>query len=262
MAVTFTDATPEKIKVRIAGIGAEIKARKRRTKFIFAAGVLVIAFGILIMYVSAQASSPTQDTKSVGAFGLLVVILSAFGIGASLFSAQVAESALDQELAMLNVKDSLVAPRALEPGEVPGSSSVYFDRLVDINLTNLSAYYGLVKIHASNGFLLATSAGAVGFALLIFGLLLGYFGDPTTTRDISYLAAASGVLTEFISGVFFYLYSKTVTQLKEYHDSLLAVQNILLSFKLVGDTENPEQKAAMVSQMVQYLVGKNIEVKN
>lgn len=71
------------------------------------------------------------------------------------------------------------------------------------------------------------------------------------------LSGIAGVATEFISAVFFYLYSKTVRQMKEYHDSLLAVQNVLLSFKLVGDTTDPRDKAKMVEMLLQYLVGRD-----
>jgi hypothetical protein len=45
--------------------------------------------------------------------------------------------------------------------------------------------------------------------------------------------------------------------MKEYHDSLLAVQNILLSFKLVGDTTDLKDKTRMIEVMLQYLVGKH-----
>ena len=46
----------------------------------------------------------------------------------------------------------------------------------------------------------------------------------------------------------------TVRQLKEYHDSLLAVQKVLLSFKLVADTGDPAAKRERTSQMCEYLL--------
>jgi Cyanobacterial TRADD-N associated 2-Transmembrane domain len=47
----------------------------------------------------------------------------------------------------------------------------------------------------------------------------------------SYISTGAGVVTEFIAAVFFYLYNRTVRQMKEYHDSLLSVQNILCPSK-------------------------------
>lgn len=42
--------------------------------------------------------------------------------------------------------------------------------------------------------------------------------------------------------------------MKEYHDSLLSVQNVLLSFKLVGDMDSTQNKYKMISQMLTYLL--------
>lgn len=63
---------------------------------------------------------------------------------------------------------------------------------------------------------------------------------------------------EFISGVFFYLYNRTVLQLKAYHDSLLDVQNVLLSFRCVeGAGINDEaQRIEIIKQMLAYLLTK------
>ena len=96
--------------------------------------------------------------------------------------------------------------------------------------------------------------GLIGFALIGVGIRLAVTSDAHSP-SVATLSGLAGIVTEFISAVFFYLYSKTVRQLKEYHDSLLAVQNILLSFKLVGDTSDAQEKAKMISVMLDYLVG-------
>jgi hypothetical protein len=70
------------------------------------------------------------------------------------------------------------------------------------------------------------------------------------------LATASGVIVEFISGVFFVLYNRTVRQLKEYHDSLLNVQNILLAFKVVEDSGD-ENRPDLLKHILGYLLQQN-----
>lgn len=127
----------------------------------------------------------------------------------------------------------------------------YFVRLVEININNLSEYYLLVKSQSNLSFLTSIGAGICGFLLICIGLLLGFDGQKI---EISYMATASGILTEFIAAVFFYLYNKTVRQLKEYHDSLIDVQNVLLAFKLIDDIEKPEEKANTIQKMVEFLV--------
>jgi small-conductance mechanosensitive channel len=131
----------------------------------------------------------------------------------------------------------------------------YFDSLVEINVTNLAEYYVLVKAHTNNSFRASMIAGVIGFGFILSGLGIGLFGGANT-QTLAYVSAASGVAVEFISGIFFYLYNKTVRQLKEYHDSLISVQNILLSFKIVEDTKDDTQKAHMVNQMLAYIIGK------
>jgi hypothetical protein len=88
----------------------------------------------------------------------------------------------------------------------------------------------------------------------MIGVIAGFGGADTATP--AKIAAVSGVVTEFISGVFFYLYNRTVRQLKEYHDSLLSVQNVLLSFKLVNDTEDTAAKRDMTAQMCRFLLAR------
>jgi hypothetical protein len=70
---------------------------------------------------------------------------------------------------------------------------------------------------------------------------------------VSFVATASGVVVEFISGVFFYLYNRTVRQLKDYHDSLLDVQNILLSFRIVEQSEATE-RGNLLAQILRFLL--------
>lgn len=132
----------------------------------------------------------------------------------------------------------------------------YFDELVRINVDNLSAYYSLVKKQTDKSFFISLGAGIVGFGLIIAGMILG-FANGADTRNLDYIAIASGVITEVIASVFFYLYNKTVIQLKEYHDSLLIVQNILLAFKLMEDIEKEEIKTEMLSLVLSGLVGKH-----
>lgn len=129
-----------------------------------------------------------------------------------------------------------------------------FDSLVNINVENLGDYYKMVKIHTNKSFLLSCMACIAGFVLI----LLGIFGLYIDNRleGISYIVTGAGVIVELVSSLFFYLYNKTVRQLKDYHDSLLDVQNILLSFKLIETTTEVNEKSSMIKSMIEFLVGK------
>ena len=131
------------------------------------------------------------------------------------------------------------------------TDEAYFDQLVKINIENLSDYYSLVKIHTGQSFNASIIVAVVGFVLIAAGLAAGFINE--NFRNITYLATGAGMMVEFISGVMFYLYSKTVRQLKSYHDSLLDVQNILLSFKLIESTEDEKDRSAMTLKMIEFL---------
>ncbi len=159
-------------------------------------------------------------------------------------------SSLQTDIDVLNMRMNIVN---IFSGNVQESQGSYFNSLVQINVENLAAYYGLVKTHTDKSFLVSIIAGLIGFVLILAGLVVGF---TSSTNLIDYITSGSGILTEFISAVFFYLHNRNVAQMKSYHDSLLSVQNILLAFKLVEDTKDDAEKAKMVSQMLAYLVGK------
>jgi hypothetical protein len=165
---------------------------------------------------------------------------------------------LNGELKALRDERKIVVARKrvsyqLSSGSGPSSADSYFEDLVKINLKNLAAYYELVKIQTDKSFRATLSIAYFGAFLIITGLIL-QFVKAADQASIPYIASGAGVLTEFIASVFFWLYSKTVSQLRGYHDSLISVQNILLSFKLASDTKDETKKAEMLSQICGFLV--------
>lgn len=135
----------------------------------------------------------------------------------------------------------------------------YFNKLVRVNVSFLEEYYAQVKRHTALSFSFSLLVGLLGFALIVTGLVTGFVNGDNQINDtdvISYISSASGVLIEFIAGVFFYLYNKTVIQLKEYHEKLVNVQNILVANQLLEVVENTEKKDDIISTMIEHLVRK------
>ena len=198
--------------------------------FFFIAGFFLLLIGLVALIANDRLPGLTM-----GGVGVFFVLLGSSGF---VWSARLHEDARKAEITRI-----LDAPE----GD-------YFERLVKINVENLSSYYITVKNHANKSFLTSLAVGVVGFVFIGFGMAESMRGQ--NALPVATLSAVSGVATEFISAVFFYLYNKTVRQMKEYHDSLLTVQNILLSFKLVGEMEVAE-KPAMIAVMINYLVGQH-----
>lgn len=231
-------------------VEARLRTEHRRGLPIYLIAGLMTVSGLVLIGIQQQVEISSKQTlvgAMLMAYGAIVVLSWWAWVSARM-------ATLRAE------RDGLIARKRTLARLMPGSTDPtqaelpYFDRLVGINIDNLAAYYVLVKVHTDKSFLVATAAGIVGFTLVATGLVVGYFGSGTTP-NVAYVSAGAGVVTEFIAGVFFYLYNRTVRQLKEYHDSLLAVQNILLSFKLVGDLQASDEKTRMMSSMLAYLVG-------
>ena len=84
-----------------------------------------------------------------------------------------------------------------------------------INVAALEGYVAQARLQAQQSFDLSKKIAVIGFGTIIVSICLSVF---LTMRGIgnlnaAYLAAIAGVLTEFISGVFFFLYSKTLGQI-------------------------------------------------
>lgn len=131
----------------------------------------------------------------------------------------------------------------------------YFDSLVRINVENQAAFYVLMKEHTEKSYKIAMRVCVFGFFLVLVGLAIGITNLASPPIG-SYLAIASGLITVIIAGVFFYVYNRTTRQIRGFYDSLLTEQNILLSFKLMEDSKDENEKAKIVSQMLANLINK------
>jgi hypothetical protein len=131
----------------------------------------------------------------------------------------------------------------------------YFDSLVRINVENLAAFYVLIKGHTEKSYKIAMRVCVFGFIVILVGLAVG-ITNVSSPPIGSYLALASGLITVIIAGVFFYVYNRSTRQIRGYYDSLLTEQNILLSFKLMEDSKDANEKAKIVGQMLTHLINK------
>lgn len=220
----------------------ELEARRRGQlgpSIVIVAGLAISILGLAVLIVG-EARSDIPPGVSIGGAGAILLGLAIAAMWFVLRRARAARLSAEAENVRrkLNVRtlaatpDALVATPDAPASPVSGAGDEYFGSLVRINVDNLSDYYTQVRVHTNNSFWASVVAGALGLLLIVAGLTIGFASDAST-RSLSYVATASGVIVEFISGVFFYLYNRTVRQLKDYHDSLLDVQNILLSFRIV-----------------------------
>ena len=111
------------------------------------------------------------------------------------------------------------------------------------------------NIQADKSFNFSLAAAVVSLLLIIFGIVLSLFGQTNSAT----VSAGAGVLGEFISAVFFYLYNQTIAKMADYHRKLVFTQNIGLALKisdgLTGNEKTEAQRAlARLRGLGQFLM--------
>ena len=97
------------------------------------------------------------------------------------------------------------------------------------------------------------SAQAWSWVLAIAGLVMIFLGifksEPT-----SYIAAASGIITELIAGVSFHVYNRTVRQFLIAYRDRLVDNNLLLVLELVqASTLRDLDRSAIIQKLTESL---------
>jgi hypothetical protein len=260
-----TDPVKDEIEesdVTIAMLTGEILRAERNIGF-YLYGILVITgIAVFVVYWSSFHSKEllfALDLNSNNLYTYLLLGIVFAGIfmlatliyfGQRIFSAHATITSLKADKDLWTLKKRITWQFTAK-SEKP----TYFDSLVRINIENLAAFYVLVKSNTERSYKIALRICAFGFILMIVGLIMT-LTDLSGPPIGSYIAIASGVLTEIIAGVFFYIYNRTTRQIRGFYDSLLTEQNILLSFKLMEASKDENEKAKIVSQMLANLMNK------
>lgn len=99
-----------------------------------------------------------------------------------------------------------------------------------INVSALEGYVAQARLQAQQSFNLSRFVAIAGFLIVALAIGLSVYLTIVGNQNLNaaYLAGIAGVLTEFIAGVFFFLYSKTLTQINLFHDKLVDMQKTAL----------------------------------
>ena len=112
-----------------------------------------------------------------------------------------------------------------------------FENSIKMSYKYLDQYYLQTREQAQRGFFVTVCVAVFGALLIFVGVIAMFLGRTQP----SYITCASGVITEFIAAVFFYLYNKTVSSMSKYHNKLVLSQNVSIALK-VADSLPAEDK--------------------
>lgn len=106
--------------------------------------------------------------------------------------------------------------------------------LIKISYKYLDEYYLQTRQQAQKGFVITVSVSILGAMIVAIGIGAMFLGKTTP----AYVTTASGVITEFIAAIFFYLYNKTISSMSNYHNKLVLSQNVSIALKIAESLSN------------------------
>jgi hypothetical protein len=99
-----------------------------------------------------------------------------------------------------------------------------------INNKSIEKYVLQSRIQSQDAFKLSKNVALAGFVVLVAGIGIGIASQFTDNAlSTAYLASIGGVLTEFIAGVFFWMYNRTLQQINVFYQGMMSQQHDALT---------------------------------
>ena len=212
--------------------------------------MLAMIFCLLIIF------NTLMQTDIWFGIGLSIAISVPFGISATMLfqlELDVLENRLHRKMIVYevaNVQDQV-------------EEDIY-ENSIKMSYKYLDQYYLQTREQAQKGFFVTVCISIFGAILIGVGIVAMFLGKV----EPSYITCASGVITEFISAIFFYLYNKTVTSMSKYHNKLVLSQNISIALKVADtlpDSDKTKAKNTIIDELLKdvnsYLTKSDAENK-
>ena len=209
---------------------------------IFVATFVILVFALIGILIeeSPQARQARTDPAQALGIGMALII---FGIIAGSFT-YIPILLARKAFASQSAKDAKIEIISKTSEELQGTLERDFvTNLVRINFKYIDAYYLQTKIQADKSFNFTLASASVSLVLILIDIILSFWGRT----DAATVSAVAGVLGEFISAVFFYLYNQTIAKMAEYHRKLVFTQNIGLALKISDGLPVEEKTKAQVA---------------
>ena len=230
----------ENSKVERQKLQAQLESlkRKRKSKTMWFFGLLFAAF-ITSMVTFSYYLSYSKFDIAITIFSLCVsLILSLFMIFYIKFMFEMRENSIQRKLYEI---DAVYAQKDVEED--------IFENSLKMSYKYLDQYYLQTKEQAQRGFAVTVGVAIFGAILIGGGIIAMLFG----ATNPSYVTCAAGIITEFISSIFFYLYNKTISSMSKYHNKLVLSQSISIALK-VSESLNEEDKVETKKLIVAELM--------
>ena len=131
-----------------------------------------------------------------------------------------------------------------------------FKYLLLLNCVECESYVTEVQLQAQKIFQWSVGISAAGFFMIMASAATAIASQMVNQRglEIAYITGVSGVITTFISTVFFTLYYRCLRRMDEFHTQLREVQKIVMSLFLSGLLQKGPQGSEVMQRMIDQLM--------
>lgn len=148
----------------------------------------------------------------------------------------------------INIYNLKLIKAGIEDAKEDVDNDIY-KNLIKISYKYLDEYYLQTRQQAQKGFMVTVSVSIMGAVIIAIGIGAMFLGKTTP----AYVTTASGVITEFVASVFFYLYNKTISSMGDYHNKLVLSQNVSIALK-IAESISGEGAEKVKNHIVEELV--------
>lgn len=146
------------------------------------------------------------------------------------------------------------AEMANAPLKADGEDSVdaVFVEAMSNTVVSLDKYYDLVNDQLANSFIVALVVCTIGFLIIGLPMIFSSFGSEVV--KVNNLTIFSGIITEIIGALFFYLYNRAGEKVEGYSAKLLKLQFSLVAYKYAKDIKDETEKCKLITNLINQLM--------
>jgi len=122
--------------------------------------------------------------------------------------------------------------------------------LIRYSRIELEKYYATSLSQTQRSFRYSIIAMWLGFALIAAGLAFAFgwqaFGLTEPPTNVNFLVVGAGILVEFISALFLWVYRKTIDSFRYYYNRQMHMHNVLLCARLAGSMKDGDETRKLI----------------
>ena len=126
---------------------------------------------------------------------------------------------------------------------------------IQLSLNQLTEYYAINKNQARSSFSWSVFAIVVGFITLIGGVWLFYLQEKPNVQ-LTTITSIASILAEFIGAAYFFIYTKSLSQLNFFFSQLVRLQDTMLAIKLMEDMKDDAKQDEMRRKLIMAIISR------